>query len=462
VFDIPKARRFYAEDYNVLRPDLFERDPSFWAANRLESLNKDEASIYTLIDTLKTVSKFKTYYSLVSILESGYIELDKLNMDIGDVYSVFGYNQAEGNRLRAGARTFRGQNDLWRLEGYLAYGFSDKKFKHGFFAQAVLDPKIRLLISGGHRRDVEQLGLSLTATNDLMGRSIASSSVFTVGNNDKLSQINLTALTISAEPVKNLTMSLGASYRMVQAALPELFPLDFVYEPTILGRKNSLNQLDFTARMLYTPGRKVIGYGVDPKPVNEDYPRLMLQYVHGQKNLFDSDFNFNRLQLSYTRPWQLGGIGTLRTSVEAGRTFDPLPLALLHVVPGNQTLFTIYNTFPNLDFYEFVTDTYVSGHLEHNFNGRLFYRIPFLRALNLREIIGVRGVWGTLSAENIALNAPSNFTLNAPDKNAYWEYSLGIGNIFKVFRIDANFRGNYLDVPGARPFSITGSFGFGF
>ena len=145
-----------------------------------------------------------------------------------------------------------------------------------------------------------------------------------------------------------------------------------------------------------------------------------------------------------------------------GRTFDPLPLALLHVVPGNQTLFTIYNTFPNLDFYEFVTDTYVSGHLEHNFNGRLFSRIPFLRALNLREIIGVRGVWGTLSAENIALNAPSNFTLNAPDKNAYWEYSLGIGNIFKVFRIDANFRGNYLDVPGARPFSITGSFGFGF
>ena len=461
-FDVPKSRRFYTEDYNALRPKLFERDSSFWATNRLETLNKDEAGIYKLIDTLKTVPKFKTYYNLVSILESGYIELDRQNIDIGDVYSIFGYNQAEGNRLRAGARTFRGQNDLWRLEGYVAYGFSDKKFKHGFFAQAILDPKIRLLISGGHRRDIEQLGLSLTATNDLMGRSIASSSVFTVGNNDKLSQINLTAFTLSAEPVKNLTMSLGASYRRVQAALPELFPLDFVYEPTMLGSKNSLNQLDFTARMLYTPGRKVIGYGVDPKPVNEDYPSLMVQYVHGQKNLLDSDFNFNRVQLSYIRPWQIGGIGTLRTSIEAGRTFDPLPLALLHVVPGNQTLFTIYNTFPNLDFYEFVTDTYVSGHLEHNFNGRLFSRIPFLRALNLREIIGVRGVWGTLSEENIALNAPSRLTLNAPNKNAYWEYSVGIGNIFKVFRIDANFRGNYLDVPGARPFSITGSFGFGF
>jgi len=295
-----------------------------------------------------------------------------------------------------------------------------------------------------------------------MGRSIASSSVFTVGNNDKLSQINLTALNLSSEPVKNLSLSLGSSYRRINAALPDLFPLDFVHEPSILGTKNSLNQIDFTARILYTPGRKTIGYGVSPRAVNEDFSSLMIQFVHGQKGLLDSDFNFNRLQLSYTRPWQIGRLGTLRSSIEAGKTFDPLPLALLHVVPGNQTLFSIYNTFPNLDFYEFVTDTYVSGHLEHNFNGRLFSRIPFLRALNLREIVGIRAVWGSLSEENRVLNAPSTLSLNAPEKNAYWEYSLGIGNIFKIFRIDANFRGNYLDRPGARPFSITGSFGFGF
>lgn len=461
-FNNPKPRKFYAAAYNDLRLDRFNKDTAFWQENRLEKLNKEEAGIYTLIDTLKTVPKFKTYYNLVSILESGYIELDKQNIDIGDIYSIYGYNQAEGHRLRGGFRTFRGQNDLWRVETYLAYGFLDKKFKHGFFAQGLLNQKNRLLLSGGHRRDIEQLGLSLTATNDLMGRSIASSSVFTVGNNDKLSQINLTALTLSAEPIRNVTFSLGASYRRINAALPQAFPLDFVYESSPTGTKNNLNQLDFTARMLYTPGRKTIGYGVSPKAVNEDYATLMFQYVKGYENLLDSDFNFDRIQMSYNRPWQIGGFGTLRTSIEAGKTFDALPLALLHVVPGNQTLFTIYNTFPNLDFYEFVTDTYISGHLEHNFNGRLFSRIPFLRDLNLREIIGIRGVWGTISSENISLNAPNGLVLNAPDKNAYWEYSIGVGNIFKVFRIDANFRGNYLNLPNARPFSITGSFGFGF
>ena len=134
------------------------------------------------------------------------------------------------------------------------------------------------------------------------------------------------------------------------------------------------------------------------------------------------------------------------------------------MVPGNQTVFSNYGTFHNLDFYEFVTDTYASLHLEHNFNGRLFSRIPWLRKLNLREIVSLRGVWGELSDENLILNAPvtSITPLQAPSDRIYYEYSVGIGNIFKIFRIDFNFRGNYLDAPDARPFGVTGTFGFNF
>jgi hypothetical protein len=84
-----------------------------------------------------------------------------------------------------------------------------------------------------------------------------------------------------------------------------------------------------------------------------------------------------------------------------------------------------------------------------------------LRKLNLREIIGIRGAWGTISDENKALNA-SGLIYQSPDDQIYWEYSFGVGNIFKIFRIDFNFRGNYLDNPDARKFGVTGSFGFHF
>jgi hypothetical protein len=98
--------------------------------------------------------------------------------------------------------------------------------------------------------------------------------------------------------------------------------------------------------------------------------------------------------------------------------------------------------------------------MQHNFGGRLFGRIPLLKKLNLREVIGFRAVYGEISDENIAVNA-SSIVYQAPE-DIYWEWSVGVGNIFKIFRLDFNFRGNYLDNPEARKFGITGTFGFSF
>lgn len=463
-FNVPLPKEYYRKSKNVVNPEALVTDDAFWQENRLERLNKDEQGIYTLLDTLRTVPKFKSYYNLVSILGSGYVEIDKWNLDLGTIYDVFGFNDAEGPRMRLGARTYFGQNDPWRLEGYAAYGFTDKKVKHGISGKFLLEPKSRLILSGGHRRDVEQLGVSLTATNDVLGRSIASSALLTVGANNRLTNINLSALSAEMEPFTNLRIAVGGTFRMLSSALPNDFSLDYIDPESPTGISSEVRQLDFNTLLIYTPGRQSIGYGVERREVNDRYSTLLLNLTKGTNGFLDSDFNYTKLQFSYTRPWQLGAFGRLRSTVELGRTFGEVPLGLLSVVPGNQTFFTNYGTFPNLDFYEFVTDTYAAVHLEHNFNGRLFSRVPFLRKLNLREIIGLRGVWGELSDANAALSAPAaiNTPLRAPSEKIYYEYSVGIGNIFKVFRIDCNFRGNYLDNPDARAFGVTGTFGFSF
>lgn len=461
-FNNPRSEDFYKAVSDPYDPRVFSQDSIFWENARLERLNEDESGIFKLLDTLKTVPKFRTYYDIVSILGSGYVEIDKWNIDIGDIYSTFGYNDAEGVRLRGGARTYFGQNDLWRLEGYMAYGFNDKKFKHGFSGKFLLDRKNRLIISGGNRRDIEQLGLSLTSTNDVMGRSIASSSLVTVGSNDRLTNINLSTLNVEMEPVKNFRIDVGGSFRTLSSALPDAFSLDYVDPNSPSGISSEIKQFDLTTTLIYTPGKRTIGYGVERSNINDDYSTLVLKYTKGVDGFLESDFDYEKIQFSYQQPWQIGGFGRLTSTVELGKTFGAVPLGLLSVIPGNQTLFSLYNVFPNLDFYEFVTDTYATVHLEHNFNGRLFSRIPLLRKLNLREIVGVRGAWGQLSEENIALSAPTNIPLMAPEDQVYWEYSLGVGNIFKILRIDFNFRGNYLENPDARAFGITGTFGFNF
>lgn len=460
LFDVPKENKFYSQEVYSYNEDVYNRDDAFWEENRMEALNKDERGVYKMLDTLKTVKKFKRLYNVGSILASGYVEFSDINFDYGPIFSSFGHNEVEGLRLRAGGRTYFGPNDLWRMEGFLAYGFKDDKFKYGISGKWLIDKKNRLIISAGNRRDVEQIGVNLTSSSDILGRSFASSSLIGTSTNDKLTNVSLTTVAMDLEPVRNLVFRLSGTYRTLQSASPT-FSLDYYTDDTQTTTASEIRQYENSFSLSYYPGRKMTGFGVERRQANDGFPSLFAQVTRGDKSIMDSDFDYTKLQFSYIQPWQVGGAGRLTTTFEAGKTFGEVPLGLLNVIPGNQSYFSIYNTFTLLDYYEFVTDTYTSLHMEHNFNGRFFSRIPFLRKQNLREIIGVRGVWGAISEDNKQLNA-SGLPYLAPNDKVYYEYSFGVGNIFKVFRIDFNFRGNYLENPQARRFGITGSFGFNF
>jgi len=461
IFNEAKSDSFYKSKYEDYKYEIYNRDSTFWDKNRLEDLGNDEEKIYSMVDTLKTVKRFQQISNVATVLATNYYEFE--GWDFGPVFSVLGFNEVEGTRIRLGGRTYTGQNDPWRIQGFLAYGFRDDKFKYGISGKYLIDRNSHAIISGGNRRDVEQLGASLTSTSDVLGRNLASSSLVTVGNNFSLSNINLSTLAFSFEPKDDWNLRLQGTYRTLESASDQ-FSIGYFEDQNNNIIDPSTEQTQASAILRYTPGRKEQGYGVERYIVNEDeFPSLMLNYTRGFKGLFDSEFNFDRLQFYYRQPIQVGGFGKFTSTFEAGKTFGEVPLGLLNIVPGNQTLFSILGTFPLLDFYEFVTDTYSTVHLEHNFNGRFFSRVPLLSDLDLREIVSFRAAYGSISDQNQALNASDAIpVLRAPDQEPYWSYSLGIGNIFRVFRLDFHFRGNYLSNPDARKFGVTGSFGFSF
>ena len=456
-FNEKKPEKFYKDEVSYIDNSVYNKSNDYWEENRFEKLNKDEVKIYKMIDTLKTVKRFKQIYNLVSILGSGYIQFG--HFDYGPIFSTIGYNEVEGVRLRAGGRTYFGPNDLWRLQGYTAYGFKDNKFKYGASGKWLIDKKNRIIISGGNRRDVEQIGASLTTTNDVLGRSYASSGLFTTGSNGKLTNINLSTLAIEIEPIRNLTFQLGFSYRTLESA-SDTFKLDYYSDNTLTTPKSQVKQSELNLQVEFTPKKKTIGYGVERRDIDSPYSRFFVNYSQGFKGFINSDFDYQKLQLYYKQPIIIGAIGRSNFTMELGKTFGKIPLGLMSIVPGNQTYFIIDNTFSNLNFYEFITDQYATFQWEHHFNGKIFARIPGLRKLNLREIVGVKGVYGTVSEENKAINASGLF-YKAPER-PYWEYSAGVGNIFKVFRLDFAWRANYRDLPDTSNFTIKGSFGFYF
>jgi len=458
-FDIKKDDKFYKKEVNFYDNAIYNKPDEYWEENRFEALNKNEAGIYKMLDTLKEVPRFKRIYSLASILGSGYVEIPKLKLDYGPIFSTFGYNDVEGQRIRAGGRTYFGPNDKWRIQGYTAYGFRDNQFKYGISGRWMVNPNNRLILSLGNRRDVEQMGVSLTTSNDVLGRSFASSALFASGVNNQLTSVNLTTLGFEIEPAKNFTFQTNLTYRTLKSASNE-FSLDYYTDLSQTEIKSQVKQSEINFVAEYTPKRKTVGYGVDRMDVDFNYARFFVSYSNGLKGVLNSDFNYQKLQLYYRQPTLIGGFGRLFTTFETGKIFGEVPLGLMGVIPGNQSWFVIENTYNLLDYYDFVADEYASLHLEHHFNGRLFSRVPLLRKLNLREIIGIKGVYGRVSDENVMLNA-SGLTYVAPE-DIYWEYHAGVGNIFKVLRVDFAWRGSYLEMPDARKFAIRASFGFYF
>lgn len=461
-FDNQKDRGFYSKAQTEDEQRVaFGRDEAFWEERRLEELNDSEKGIYSMIDTLNTTSKFRTYKKIGEVLTTGAYRVK--GFEFGPILTLVGYNDVEKLRIRLGGRTYFDQNDRWRLSGFLAYGFGDDKFKYGIGGKALIEKKSRLIVFAEHRRDVEQMGANLTHSDYVVGRNLASSSLISIGRNDRLSNVKLTEVGLDIEPWKNFRVRITGSYRDLKSA-SETFTLDYkVKEDAVFTGEvaSEVRQPEIETAVIYSPGQKLSGFGVDRLIINEQrFPIFYLSYGYGLKDVLDGDFEYQKMQFLYSQPLNIGGFGRLRSTLEMGKTFNPVPLSLLSPIPGNQTIMSTYKTFSQMDYYEFISDTYVSLHLHHDFGGRIFSRIPGLRKLDLREVIRFSAAYGTISEENRELNA-SNIEYRAPD-DIYWEWSAGVGNIFKFLRVDANFRGSYRDVPDARNFGITILLGFYF
>lgn len=456
VFNQVQPSNFYREKVNTYDESIYLKDDNYWIDNRMESLSRDERGIYQMLDTLQNVKRFKQMYNLVSIIGSGYIKQG--NFEYGPVLSTFGYNEVEGLRLRAGGRTYFSRNDMWRLEGYTAYGFKDNQVKYGISGKWLFGKKNRMIISGGNRRDIEQIGANLTSTNDVLGRDFASSAIFSSGDTSKLTSVNLTTTMLEIEPLKNLKFKTSFNYRTLETASPT-FSLDYYDDLGNVRSKTTQSEVNFIID--YSPNKKNVGYGVERRVVDRlNYGQVFVTYSKGIKGVFNSDFEYDKIQLYYKQPITIGLIGKTYVTTEIGKTFGDVPLGLLSVIPGNQSYFSIPRNFDLVNYYEFITDRYATLNVDHHFNGKIFSRIPWFREFNWRETAGFKLAIGDISDANKALNA-SGISYRAPRK-PYWEYNVGIENILKVMRLEFTWRGSYRDAPDTSNFGVKVGFGIFF
>ena len=177
----------------------------------------------------------------------------------------------------------------------------------------------------------------------------------------------------------------------------------------------------------------------------------------GLKGVFDSDYEYRKITVNATDKIPLGPFGTMKYQVEGGKTWESVPYPLQFVHSGNESFFYNDQAFNTMNFFEFVSDRYVSFRAEHHFEGFFLNKIPLFQRLKWREIVGVNAIYGGFDEGNSdeLLLPDRTFTFtDGPFAEAY----LGVENILRFFRVDAIWRLTYLDNPNTQKFGLL--FGF--
>jgi hypothetical protein len=192
------------------------------------------------------------------------------------------------------------------------------------------------------------------------------------------------------------------------------------------------------------------------------YPIFDVKLIKGISNVFNSGYDYTKVQVSVSDYTKIAPLGSVYLNVFSGRTFGTLPYMLLDVAPGNEIYYYNKNSFNLMNRYEFLHDRYAGFNFEHTIGNGLFKFIPLTRKWKFRQLYTVKGLWGSLSAENKALNMPagSEYRFESLDGRTYLELGTGVDNIFKLFRFDFFWRvlPRPLPVEPVKRFGVFGSF----
>lgn len=456
-FVINKERpsEFYrVDDAVVTDKEANFRSDQYWEEHRHKSLSKQEEKIDEMVDSLNNNPYFKMLKNMTYMGTTGYYPINKI--EVGSVFSFISRNPVENLRLALSLRTSNVFSKKIEFGGRFAYGFLDERFKYLLTIRANLSEKKRTMLKGYYNYDIEQLGQSASATT--VGSTFGTA--FQTGVLDKLTFISRVGTSIERDIKKDFIFKAGFEWRELEAlGRANYLRLTDVGAPST-DTASRLTTSEISASIRWAKGEEFISGAFDRTSLRSKYPVFLLQATIGVKGLFQSDYQYQKIDLFIDHNRQTGIFGHIRYGVNIGKTFGAAAYPFLKIHEGSQSYWLLTTTFNKLNFYEFISDQYATAYIEQHWDGFFLDRIPLLKKLQWRLVSGARGTVGSLSSKSIANIALPNFVKQF-NSIPYVEANLGIENIFKFGRIDLVWRLTHL-IPGENPLGIRGRLSFNF
>ncbi len=446
-----------APDSAASRPD------AFWRQNRPDSLSLVERAIYKNVDTLQTIKSFQRTLELFTFLFSGYKSFGPF--EVGPSNTFYSFNPVEGFRLRVGGRTTPELSKRIYFETYTAYGFKDEKWKYFLSSTYSFNNKSvytfpQNFLRASVQRDTKIPGQELEFVQE--DNFLLS---FKRGVNDKWLYNDVYRLDYVHEYNSHLSYSLGFK-KWRQAPAGGLYFRNS--ENVENNNVPALNTTELSVGVRWAPKESFYQGKLYRVPIIGPYPIFTARLTTGVKGLLEGEYNYKNLSFNVAKRFYLSQLGHSDVMLEGGYIFGQVPFPLLDIHRANQTYSYQLNSYNLMNFLEFSSDQYASLFVDHNFNGFFFNKLPLIKHLKLREVASLKLLYGGIREENNPAAHPALYkfledaqgqpTTFALGHQPYAEASVGVANIFKLFRLDVVKRLNYLDNPHVAEWGLRGRF----
>jgi hypothetical protein len=358
-------------------------------------------------------------------------------LEVGDVWSLVAFNPVEKFRLAFALQTTNDFSKRVKLGGRIAYGFGDERFKYEGTIRYNVTKKKRGMLSAYYSFDIEQIGSANNALS--MGSTFATA--LTTAPFDKLTFVKKVGVNFEKDIKKDFVSFLGMEMR-------ELSPLGLAnYKKVTFADTSLISKIrttEITAQIRWSKNEEFISGNFDRIPLKSKNPVFTLQGVFGVKGLLGGQYEYQKFDLQVTHHHQIGIFGRIFYGGSIGYVFGNVPYPLLKAIPGNQSLYSMKHAFNKLNFLEFVCDKYATAFIENKWGGLLFDRVPLVKKLKLRLVTTGKMAIGKISNRHEKEMLLPSFVKHFRGI-PYVESSIGIENIFKMFRVDLVWRMTHLD-----------------
>lgn len=356
---------------------------------------------------------------------NGYLPFNYFNLDLRYLIK---FNQYEGLRTGLGGITNDHFSERYRVDGYLVYGFKDKRLKYKIGGGFRVSRASNTWVNFGYTDDLKETGSSKFLTDKR----------FFSFFEPRLLNIDLFHRHIT----KSISLQHKFSYHLLsetQFAVSKISPT-YNYNYVLDGKSYETFDLS-TAKvsLQWSPFSHYSLTNDQIKETKDGYPKFTLQLTQGFKSIFGSEFTFSKLDFRTIQQFKHKNDAVTNITFVAGIAGGDTPLThLYHAYPNNIRKETILrrfsvaglNSFETMYFNEFFSDKFSTLQLKHAFKPfKISERFKPQLVLISRYALG----------EMKSISRHQGFTFNTLDK-LYSESGFEINKLFFGFGLSFAYR----------------------